>query len=79
MCKVLEQSRSTQRHEPQVRDDERALTYDIAGPATRFVYWRSTALLRQAGWDVNHERVEGIWRREGLKVPPRPPRSTGCG
>ena len=35
-CRVLEQPRSTQRHEPLVRDDEQALTNDIVGLATRF-------------------------------------------
>ncbi len=74
---MLEQPRSTQRHEPLVQDDEQALTNDIAGMATRFGrygYRRITALLRGAGWDVNHKRVERIWRREGLKVPARQPR-----
>ena len=28
-----------------------------------------TGLLNNAGWCVNHKRVERIWRREGLKVP----------
>lgn len=32
-------------------------------------YRRATALLRHAGWQVNRERVERIWHREGLKVP----------
>ena len=76
-CKVLEQPRSTQRHEPLVKDDEQALTNDIVGLATRFGrygYRRITALLRHAGWDVNHKRVERIWRREGLKVPVRQPK-----
>jgi putative transposase len=31
------------------------------------------ALLRDAGWVVNDKRVERIWRREGLKVPPQQP------
>ena len=76
-CKVLEQPRSTQRHEPLVKDDEQALTTDIVGLATRFGrcgYRRITALLRDAGWEVNHKRVERIWRREGLKVPARQPK-----
>lgn len=76
-CKVLEQPRSTQRHEPLVQDDEQALTNDIVGLATRFGrcgYRRITALLRDAGWQVNHKRVERIWRREGLKVPARQPK-----
>ena len=70
-------SKPTQRHKPLVRDDEQALTNDIVGLATRFGrygYRRTTALLRGAGWDVNHKRVERIWRREGLKVPARQPR-----
>ena len=29
--------------------------------------------MRGAGWEVNHKRVERIWRREGLKVPTRQP------
>lgn len=30
-----------------------------------------TALLNQSGWHVNHKRVERIWKREGLEVPPK--------
>ena len=74
---MLEQPRSTQRQEPLVRDDEQALTNDIVGLATRYgryAYRRITALLRGAGWEVNHKRVERIWRREGLNVPSRQPR-----
>ena len=31
-------------------------------------------MLRQEGWQVNHKRVERIWRREGLKVPKKQPK-----
>ena len=31
-------------------------------------------MLRQEGWQVNHKRVERIWRREGLKVPQKQPK-----
>jgi putative transposase len=31
-------------------------------------------MLRHGGWNVNHKRVERIWRREGLKVPRRQPK-----
>ena len=64
---MLGQPHSTQRHEPQVQDDEQALTNEMVGLATRFGrygYWRITALLRRAGWNVNHKRVERIWRQE---------------
>src|SRR5512134_3818960 len=35
---------------------------------------RITALLHNEGWQVNHKRVERVWRREGLKVPARQPK-----
>ena len=31
-------------------------------------------MLRQQGWEVNHKRVERIWRREDLKVPQKQPK-----
>jgi transposase InsO family protein len=31
-------------------------------------------MLHQKGWQVNHKRVERIWRREGLKVPKKQPK-----
>jgi len=77
VCHVLGQPRSTQRREPQGRDDEDALTADIVTLARqygRYGYRRITAMLRDAGWTVNPKRVERIWRREGLKVPPKQPK-----
>ncbi len=76
-CRVLGQHRSTQRKVPRGRSDEEALTADIVALASQYGsygYRRITALLREAGWTVNVKRVERIWRREGLKVPPRQPR-----
>ena len=35
----------------------------------RYGYRRITVLLRNAGWPVGKDRVQRIWRREGLKVP----------
>jgi transposase InsO family protein len=37
----------------------------------RYGYRRITALLQRSGWRVGKDRVERIWRREGLKVPQR--------
>jgi len=71
---VLGQHRSTQRKISRTPDDEEALTADIIELVKtygRYGYRRITALLREAGWAVNHKRVERIWRREGLKVPAR--------
>ena len=76
-CRVLGQSRSTQRRVLVQRDDEEALTQAIVGLASeygRYGYRRVTALLRTEGWYVNHKRVERIWRREGLKVPTKQPK-----
>ena len=76
-CQVLGQPRSTQRHEPKERDDERRLVKRIIELACRFGrygYRRITALLRREGWRVNHKRVQRIWRQEGLKVPKKQPK-----
>lgn len=44
---------------------------ELATEYGRYGYRPVTALLTQAGWHVNHKRVERIWRREGLKIPPK--------
>jgi putative transposase len=71
-CRLLGQWRGTQRYEPMVRTDEDALTRAIIALASeygRYGYRRITTLLREAGWPVGKDRVQCIWRREGLKVP----------
>jgi putative transposase len=76
-CRVLGQSRRSQRYQPVIRDDEDALTAAIvrlAGQYGRYGYRRVTALLHAEGWHVNHKRVGRIWRREGLKVPLKQPK-----
>lgn len=76
-CKTLKQHRSVQRRLPKLSSDEAALTAAITELATkygRYGYRRITALLRQAGWQVNTKRVERLWRQEGLKVPARQPK-----
>ena len=76
-CQVLGQSRSTQRRQPQVPDDEPRLVRRMVELATqygRYGYRRVTALLQREDWRVNHKRVERLWRLEGLKVPKRQPK-----
>ncbi len=76
-CRVLEQPRSTQRKKKREKLDEAQLTSEIIELAKdygRYGYRRITALLKQKGWQVNHKRVERIWRREGLKVPQKQPK-----
>jgi putative transposase len=41
----------------------------LASEYGRYGYRRITRLLRMAGWHVGKDRVQRIWRREGLKVP----------
>ena len=41
----------------------------LASQYGRYGYRRITALLKRTGWRVGKDRVERIWRREGLKVP----------
>ena len=77
-CAALGQHRSTQRKAPRGRDDEERLaadTIELARRYGRYGYRKVAELLRStAGWVVNDKRVERIWRREGLKVPPRQPK-----
>ena len=71
-CQLVNQPRGTQRYQPTQRNDEDALTRAIIALASqygRYGYRRITIKLREAGWAVGKDRVERIWRREGLKVP----------
>ena len=71
-CRLLDHPRGTQRYVSQFRLDEDELTQAIIALAStygRYGYRRITALLQAAGWEVGTDRVERIWRREGLMVP----------
>jgi putative transposase len=71
-CRLVNQWRATQRYQPRHRTDEDALTeaiIQLASEYGRYGYRRITALLQAAGWQVGKDRVQRIWRREGLKVP----------
>ena len=57
---------------PTVLADEDELTRAVIALASeygRYGYRRVTALLQADGWQVGKDRVQRIWRREGLKVP----------
>ena len=72
VCRTLGQHRSTQRKVPCGLPDDERLTEDIIELTRqfgRYGYSIITDMLNNAGWHVNHKRVERIWRREGLKVP----------
>ena len=70
-CRVVGQPRGTQRYLPTQAADEDAITQAIVALAAeygRYGYRSITALLNEAGWSVGKDRVQRIWRREGLKV-----------
>jgi len=72
LCRVLGQSRSTQRYARRRRRDEARLLDEmrrIARRRPRFGSPRIHAALQQRGWRVNHKRVERLWREEGMQVP----------
>lgn len=67
----------TQRSAPQTVDEEERLAARIIALATqygRYGYRRITALLKEEEWQVNHKKIERIWRKEGLKVPQKQPK-----
>jgi hypothetical protein len=71
-CRIVSQPQGTQRYVPTVRADEDVLTKAVVTLAYeygRYGYRRVTALLQSGGWQVGKDRVQRIWRREGLKVP----------
>lgn len=71
-CRVVGQPRSTERYEPQPREDDaglRAALRKISGDRKRWGYRRAHAELVADGWVVNRKRVQRLWREEGLRVP----------
>ncbi len=71
-CKVLNLNRTVKRYKSRKPDDEELLKEDIIKLSSkygRYGYRRITALLRTEGWEVNHKRVERLWRELGLRVP----------
>ncbi len=68
---MVGQSRATQRYLATQRVNEDALTRAIVSLAQeyrRYGYRRITALLKHQGWEVGKDRVQRIWRREGLNA-----------
>src|SRR5664280_2796600 len=74
-CVVIGQNRSTQRlSAPSPSENEeklRAFLRDFAKRHPRWGWRRGHDALRDAGWRVNHKKVQRLWRDEGLKVPYR--------
>jgi len=77
VCRALGHARSFQRYVPSREEDEERIAQrvvELAAEYGRYGSPRITALMRQEGYGINHNRVERIWREEGLKVPKRQPK-----
>ena len=77
-CRIVGQPRGTQRYVPTAKPDEDEATRNIVYLASeygRYGYRRVTALLEvEGGIEAGKDRVQRIWRREGLKVPKKQPK-----
>ena len=72
-CRTIGVARSTQRYEASPGDDGslRLALVRLAKQYGRYGYRKIAALLRVEGWQVNHKKVERLWREEGLQIPQR--------
>ena len=71
-CRVLGQSRSTQRYRSRQRPDERSLLKEmrrVARRRPRFGCPRVHRTIVATGWQVNHKRVHRLWKQEHMQVP----------
>ena len=71
-CRVLGQPRTTQRYQRRRPADERPLLAEmrrIVDRDPRFGSPRVHCMLQAAGWQVNHKRIERIWKEENMQVP----------
>ena len=70
-CVVVDQHRSTQRHELVHGPQETCLRERIRALAVkypRYGYRRVHVMLLRDGYQVNRKRVQRLWRLEGLHV-----------
>jgi HTH-like domain len=71
-CRLAGQNRSTQRHCPQVAQDDAALRKRLRKISEQRPRWGlppAHGHLLSEGWSLNRKRVQRIWREEGLRVP----------
>ena len=73
VCRALGQPRSTQRYQGKRSEEQQRLTtrmIELSAKHPRYGYRRIHALLRREGWRVSQTRVERLWKRSALRVPP---------
>lgn len=72
-CRLAGQNRNTHRRPVPLADiEEQKLRSRIRELARSHVRWGRRLVyrrLRVEGWEVNHKRVQRIWREEGLQRP----------
>ena len=82
-CPAVDQPRATQRRPPKpVAAPEALLRQRLREISKKWPRWgfrRTGAVLRMEGWNVNHKRVQRLWREEGLRVPQRSPKRRRVG
>jgi len=81
-CQLVGISRSSARYHPKERPAEAAFRRRVRKLANRhpgYGYRRIIAVLRREGSQVNHKRVQRIWKAEGLQLPRRKPRKRRYG
>ncbi len=73
-CRLMAIARSTARYTASPDQDQLLGTQlaQIRSKHPRFGIRRAHALLRAGGQVINRKRVERVWCRSGLQVPPRP-------
>src|SRR5690606_21731558 len=81
-CRLLEQSRSSQRYQPSRKDEEKRLVermLELVRAHPRRGYRMIWSMLVAEGWKVNRKRIYRLWRREGLRVPKKKHKKTRLG
>lgn len=79
-CRLVGQHRSTNRYLPTPSDFEEQLVtrmIELADEHPKWGYRMISGLLVAEGWPVNKKRIERLWRREGLQVPPMKAKNSG--
>jgi transposase InsO family protein len=72
VCRVLGQPRATQRYESKRAEQDKAFLAEMRAIAAKRLCWGSPQVyeaLRRRGLEVNHKRVERLWREHGMQVP----------
>lgn len=79
-CRLVGQHRSSNRYQARPAGLEAKLVerlHQLSEAHPKWGYRLIHGLLVEEGWAVNKKRIERLWRREGLQVPPRKAKTSG--